>query len=539
MNQNLKQLGKQLIDIWKQLGMNQRVSVVLAAVVVLAGLGALTLFSSRMVFEPLFHGLEPADSAKVVAALEADKIPYRSSAGGTTILVPRDKVDSMRVKLSGTITSGSTVGDEILENPSVMMSDALQRAMLERARNGELARMIMTFDDIESARVRVVEMANTLIRDPNERPTASVMIKTRGNRSLTRETVQSIQSLVANAVPGLKASQVSVSDTQGRLLTEEYDESSPVGRAGNHFAVRQQVEAYLAKQVRRMLDPVLGLGESTVTVAVELDMDTISSTERTIDSATKVPRSETTKEEVTESVTGSGGTAAGIASSLGGQTNATTTAAATPQNLNNSKIITKETVNDFGEIMRRIEQHAGSIKRMSAAVIVNSRYEGVGAARKVVPRSPEEIDKLQQIVRSALGIQADEDGTRKDEITLVEMPFNEAPILEANLQLEKQEKIHFWLGLARKFGYPALALVILFLFVRSLRRTTVEEMPLGVQVGELDENGQLTSNGDWTGNGKPRVVTVEVLNQLVKENPRNVSHAIRSWMTGAAPGKNN
>lgn len=528
MNQNLKQLGQQLVEIWKQLGLNQRVSVVLAAVAVLAGLGTLAFFSSRVSYVPLFHGLDSADAGKVVTALEADKVPYRSSAGGTTILVPGDQVDALRAKLAGSITSGRVVGDEILENPSVMMSDALQQAMLQRARNGEIARMIMTIEDIESATVRVVTLANTLIRDPDERPTASVIVRTRGNRSLSRETVQSVQSLVANAVPGLKPSQVSVSDAQGRLLTEDYDEDSPVGRAGSQFAIRAQVEAYFAKQVRKVLDPVLGPGESTVSVAVELDMDTISSTERTIDSATKVPKSETTREEITESLTGSGAVP-GIAANTAPQTNVTTAASS---NSNNSKTVTKETVNDFGEIMRRIEQQAGSIKRMSAAVIVNSRYDGTGADRKTLPRTQEELDKLRQIVSSALGIQTDATGTRKDEITLVEMPFNETPLLEANLLLQKEEKVHFWLTVARKFGYPAFALLVLFLFVRAVKRTPVEQMPVGVQVGELDEHGNLIDKN------KPRVVTVEVLNQLVKDNPRNVSHAIRSWMAGSAP-KNN
>jgi flagellar M-ring protein FliF len=536
MNQNLKQLGRQLLDIWQQLGLNQRISVVLAGGAVLLGLGALTFFSTRVTYTPLFTGLDPADAAKIATALETDSIAYRTGAGGTSILVPSDKVDALRLKLAGTITTGSIVGDESLERPNVMTSDVIQRAMLERARNGELARTIMTLEDIKHARVRVVEMPNSLLRDPSEQPTASVLIEVKGQRSLPRETVQSIQALVANAVPGLKPGNVSVSDTQGRLLTEEFDVDSPVGRAGSHFAIRQQVEAYFARQVRKMLDPVLGAGETTVAVAVELDMDSISSTERTLDSAGKVPKSLTTREETTTSVTGAGDTAAGMAANAATQTN--TVAGAAQQNSNNSVVKTTETINDFGEIMRRIEQHAGSIRRISAAVVVNARYEGTGPARKLLPRTPEELEKLQQIVRSALGIQSEDGGARKDEITLVEMPFNELPLVELNQQLQQEQKWTFWFELARRGAYPALAAGILFLFLRAFRKTEVENIPVGVPIGELDANGQLAGAGEWNGNGKPRVVTVEVLNQLVKENPRNVTQALRAWM-GGAPGKNN
>jgi flagellar M-ring protein FliF len=242
----------------------------------------------------------------------------------------------------------------------------------------------------------------------------------------------------------------------------------------------------------------------------------------------------TEREEITSSTTGGAGAAPGVAVNSASATNVVTTTA--PQNLSNTTTKTTETVNDFGEITRLIQQQAGSLKRMSASVIVNTRYEGAGAERKAVPRTPEELDKLKGIVRTALGIQDADDATRKDQITLEEIAFNEGPLLEVNQKLEKEQKYNFWLTLAQRMAYPALALFIVFVFFRAFRNTAVENLPIGVPVGELGADGQLT--GAWQGNGKPRVVTVEVLNQLVKENPRNVTHALRAWMNGA-PTKNN
>jgi flagellar biosynthesis/type III secretory pathway M-ring protein FliF/YscJ len=298
--------------------------------------------------------------------------------------------------------------------------------------------------------------------------------------------------------------------------------------------VQQQVEAHYARQVRNMLEPVLGPGAARIAVKVELDMDTITSTERTLDSAGKVPRSLTETEEVTSSTTGGAGSAPGIAANAAAATNGVANAA--PQNLSNTTTKKTETINDFGEITRQIVQQAGSIKRMTASVMINTRYEGAGADRKAVPRTPAELDKLKGIVRTALGIQSEPDGPRKDEITLEEIAFNELPLLEVNQKLEREHQVHFWMSLARRLAYPALAVFILFVLLRAFRNTTVENIPIGVPVGELDANGQLT--GSWNGTGKPRVVTVEVLNQLVKENPRNVTHALRSWLSGA-PAKNN
>lgn len=532
MNQNLKQLGKQLIEIWKQLGLNQRISVVLAGAAVMVGLGALTFFSTRVSYAPLFNSLDPGDSAKVVQELDKQKVPYQLAAGGATVLVPEDKVDRLRLSLATSIGTGDIPGwESVVGQTSTMQSDLIQRANLRHVKDGLLARTIMKIDEVESAQVHVVESSGKLIVGPDEHASASVVVKARGGQSISQETVRSIQALVANSVAGLRRSNVSVSDNHGRLLTEDYDENSPIGRAGNRFAVQQQVEAYYAKQVRSLLDPVLGPGASRVAISVDLDMNSINSTERKVDPATKTPKTITEKNETTSSTSGGAGAAPGIASNSASTNN--TGAAASP-NLSNTTSKTTETQNDFDVTVKEIVQQAGSIRRISASVVVDTRYQGTGTNRVAVPRTPQELDKLKEVVRTALGIQNNaQGGTSADEITLEEIPFNEEPMIEVNQQLEKQQKLNFWLSLAQKFAYPALAVFILFVFLRAFRNTTVEQIPIGVPVGELEADGSLGAS-DWNGNGKPRVVTVDVLNQLVKENPRNVTQAIRSWLGGGA-----
>src|SRR5438552_14096361 len=98
MNLNLAQLGRQLLEIWKHLGLNQRLSVGLAAMAVFLGLGSLIYFSSRVDYAMLYSRLDESDAAKVVAALDDAKIPYKIKGGGT-VFVPADKVDVMRIQL--------------------------------------------------------------------------------------------------------------------------------------------------------------------------------------------------------------------------------------------------------------------------------------------------------------------------------------------------------------------------------------------------------------------------------------------------------
>ena len=111
MNQNLSKLGAQLRDIWKQLGAAQRVSVLSATVVLMVGLGSLAFWSSRGDYGLLYGRLSDGEAAKVIAALDDAKVPYKVGSGGSSILVPTEKVHVMRMQLAGHgIPRGDGVG---------------------------------------------------------------------------------------------------------------------------------------------------------------------------------------------------------------------------------------------------------------------------------------------------------------------------------------------------------------------------------------------------------------------------------------------
>src|SRR5438105_1782108 len=168
MNQNLSKLGAQLREIWKQLGNAQRFSVISATFVLFAGLGALALWSSHGEYGLLYGRLSDSEAAKVIAALDDAKVAYKVGSGGSSILVPSEKVHAMRMQLAGKgIPRGDGVGFEIFDKPNFGISDFVQRANYLRAVQGELSRTIAQVDQIESARVMVVMPENRLSVDIN------------------------------------------------------------------------------------------------------------------------------------------------------------------------------------------------------------------------------------------------------------------------------------------------------------------------------------------------------------------------------------
>jgi flagellar M-ring protein FliF len=520
MNNGLSQIGLQLQNIWKQLGAGQRLTILVTAVAVALGLSALVFWSGRPDYAMLYGKLDDAESAKVIAALTEAGVPHQVSRGGGTISVPSDKVHLMRMQLAAKgIPRGDGVGFEIFDKPNFGISDFVQRANYLRAVQGELSRTIGQVDAIESARVMIVMPENRLLVDNTKKPTASVFVRVRGNALLPPQNVNAIRFLVANAVEGLTANNVSVVDNQGNVLSENNENDSVAGLTSTQLSARQNLEKYLAKKAEDMLNRVLGAGQSVVRVSADINFDSLTRVEEKYDPEGQIPRTTTLTEEKMDSTTANPTAAAGIAANTGTETNAVT---AGPTNSSKTNKKVQNTSYEINRTVSNIMQTPGGVKRISAAVFVAATATGSGTNRVVNQRTPEEMQKIKRVVMGALGIQEGPDASRPDQITIEELPFNEEPALEIAKQLDQQEKKQFWWDLAKTLVYPLLGCVVLFVFWRAFKSTPVDNIPLGVPVGSGPTRGFRPGDSD--------TVTVEVLNQLIRENPHNMTAAIRSWM---------
>ncbi len=529
MNNGLTQTGSQLLNIWKQLGAGQRLTLVVTALAVAIGLAGLAIWSGSPDYGLLYGKLDEAEAAKVVAALDADKIPYKISRGGGAISVPADKVALVRMQLAAKgIPRGEGVGFEIFDKPNFGISDFVQRANYLRAVQGELARTISQVDSIESARVMIVMPENRLLVDNQKKPTASVFVRVRGGSPLSQQNVNAIRFLVANAVEGLVANNVSVVDNMGNVLSENTENDSVAGLSSTQLSARRNLEQYLSKKAEDILNKVLGSGQSVVRVAADINFDSLSRIEEKYDPDGQVVRQQTINDENMDSSTATptSGGAAGLSA------NSTETNAVAVVPVNSSKTRKKVTNNSYeiNKTISNIMQTPGGLKRLSAAVFIAANTTGSGTNRVVASRTPEEMQKIRRIVMGALGIQEGEDAARPDQLTVEEIPFNDQPAIEVAQQMEKQQKHQFWWDVAGKAVYPLIAVVALFLFWRAFKKTSVDDIPLGVPVGELAGTGANGSGNAGGRHGDSSTVSVEVLNQLIRENPQNLTHAIRSWV---------
>jgi flagellar M-ring protein FliF len=289
-----------------------------------------------------------------------------------------------------------------------------------------------------------------------------------------------------------------------------------------------------------MLEKVVGPGQAIVRVSADINYDTLTQTQEKYDPDGQVVRTETKNDEINDSTTTTpASTPAGITSNI--STNGTQ-ASNNPLNNTQNHKTTSTTEYEIGKTTSSTIQSAGGIKRLTASVTVAEQTQGEGADRKPVARTPEQLDELRSLVSSALGI----DPTRGDSISLEELPFNDDFATDVTKELNQQQERDLLVTIGRNAVYPALGIVALLILLRLFKQTPVQEIPIGVPVGRLVAKQNGNGNGNGNGHGRygeeyespPGVVTVEVLNRLIKENPANMTQAIRDWMNKGRTSEN-
>src|SRR5215203_5588287 len=167
---------------------------------------------------PLFTDLSFEDSSVIVKDLERQGIPYELKNDGAIVLVPKDRVPRLRMKLAEAgLPKGGGVGYEIFDKSDALGATSfVQNINHLRALEGELSRTIRALDRVQAARVHLVLPDRPLFSRDAPEPSASIVLRVRGQ--LEAQQVRAIRHLVASAVNGLKATRVSIVDEAGQLL---------------------------------------------------------------------------------------------------------------------------------------------------------------------------------------------------------------------------------------------------------------------------------------------------------------------------------
>lgn len=490
----------------------QKAVTAVAIVALVIGSFFFITWASQPSYSVLFTNLQPADAAAITSKLQAQKVPYQLAQQGQAIMVPSSQVYQLRLNMAQAgLPANGNAGFSLLNNQGLTTSQFTQQIDYQRALEGELAKTIESIQGVNSARVSLVLPPNNVFSlSNNAKARASVMVGLQPGQTLTSQQVQAIVHLVSSSVPNLSASDVTVVNSQGQVLA-----APGVNLTTN--AHNQQMSTYdisLETSIQNMLDKVLGVGHSVVTVHARLNYNKVKTSTQQIQLTPKgtpvtVPVSTS---KITETYSGTGAPG-GI---LGGGVGAVNGAGKYSK-------VSSSTQYAVGKISQTTQNATGTVGRLSVAVVIDSRVKNISLAQ------------IRQLVIAAAGIVP----KRGDTLAVAKIPFSTVATKQAQAalaQAAKQRQAQQLDNLIKTVGLLVLVLGTVLLLLWSARRASnrnedmyedsILELEHEPSLGELPT----TQVSAVPSNQPSRESLNGELSSFIDDQPDEVARLLRTWM---------
>ncbi len=489
--------------VWQKVSPVER-ALLVAIVLIFVSAGALlTYWVRKPDMRMLYQELTPEEAGKIAEKISEKGIAYELRNGGTSIYAPEEKIYQLRLDMAKEgLPVGGQGGYKIFDNEKIGVSPFVQSVNLKRALQEELAKSIQMIDGVVHARVHIVSSEQTLFTAEAGRTTASVVLRLRPGYKLSALNITAITHLVSGSVEGLRSENVTVVDSQGRLLSGESDQTMASG-ASTVQSYRERVEQNLADKVEDMLTTVLGPGRATVKVSAVIDMNSVNTVSETYE-----PKGVASKEEIVS----------------GTETEPSTVSAEgqPPVPGGTKKDETIITEYEIGKTVKQEVVLPGEIKSLSVAAFVDlsppdaNEASSGGTTAKIM-----ELSEVEEIITNALGLKD------TDSLTVVDAKFYRPVELLVDEELSEWPR---YIAIARQasLGIMAIcALLVLRMFRGAKRKAGPGPAAPAASLPEGEGAAGLLTGGG--GASEPLVLRGQIANAMERD-PDRVRQLFTSWI---------
>ncbi|KAA1207386.1 flagellar basal-body MS-ring/collar protein FliF [Vibrio cholerae] len=528
------------LDLLRQVVLVLSISICVALIV--------TLFF--WVREPDMRPLGAYETEELIPVLDyLDQQKQQYKLDGNTILVPVSDYNSLKLSMvRAGLNQNRQAGDEILmQDMGFGVSQRLEQERLKLSRERQLAKAIEEMRQVNKARVLLALPKQSVFVRHNQEASASVFLTVRTGANLKQEEIDAVVDMVASAVPGMKPSRVTVTDQHGRLLSSGSQDPVSAARRKEQELEKQQEEALRGK-IDSVLIPILGLGNYTAQVDIELDFSAVEQTRKVFDPNTPATRSEYTLEDYNN-----GNVVAGVPGALSNQPPAD---ASIPQDVAQMKdgsvmgqgSVHKEATRNYelDTTISHERKQSGVINRQTVAVAVKSRSSVNPDTGEVTytPLSEADLNSIRQVLIGTVGYSEN----RGDLLNVLSMPFAE-PEMEQIVDVPIWEHPNFndWV---RWFASALVIIIVILVLVRPAMKKLInpaadnddqmygpDGMPIGADgetslIGSDIDGGELFEFGsgiDLPNLHKDEDV-LKAVRALVANEPELAAQVVKNWM---------
>ncbi len=494
---------------------------------------AVVLWSQSPVFTQLYSGLDTADAAQVAEALSGAGIEYELDTVSGVVMVAASRLHDARIELAtqGLPQGGGSGMDMLQDQSSFGVSQFMESARYQHALEAELAETISHIGAIRVARVHLATPKRSAFIRDNNSGSASVLLELYRGRELEAEQASAIVHLIAASVSNVSASDVTLIDQNGRLLSSA---GSPMADAqmNSQFKHVARLEESYKRRIENMLTALMGPGRVQAEVVATLDFTSSEETRESFDPARAVIRSEQINEQERR---GSGPAAQGVPGALSNQPpDAGATVPSDTQAADEVEVpvnSTRSSTRNF-EIDRTISRtrpQQGKIERLSVAVLIDdSPLEGSEDGQPALTEA--DIVKYTSLVKEAVGF----DATRGDTVVVMKAAFRTLPAGPEAEEAKIWENPALQNTLKQVLG-AALVLALAFGLIRPMLRGLLANHGTGgdfvASGGVLLGAGSATASGGQLSISAPSFdEKVTAAKNITGHDPARVAQIVSKWV---------
>ncbi len=369
----------------------------------------------------LFSSLPEHEKSRVIDVLRTNGIDVSIDKTTGEVLVPSPEYYEAKMKLAAEgLPSSVPQGYDILEKIPMGTSRSVEFMKMKQTQEIELARSINEISYIIGARVHLAIPEKSVFVRESSPPTASVFVKLADGRALSREQIRSIVHIVSSSVPNMSSDNVTVVDQYGGLLSKPEDDPN-VALTEKQLAHRIKIEALYRERILSLVSPIVGAGNLTAQVNVEMDYTNTQTTEETFDPESISTRSEqNSQDESTDrparGIPGAVANQAPLAADLGVEQ----PTADEPQEF---KQRSSSNVKNY-EVSKKLSTtigQIGKIRKVKTAVLVKNKIIETPEGLSTEALNEEDKEKISSLVKEAVGF----NGDRGDSIVVTSGDFVE------------------------------------------------------------------------------------------------------------------
>ena len=450
---------------------------IIVILMVVAAFGLASMSMKTPSYRPLTMMLPENDKQLAIETLKAGSFDPQVDNNTGQIMVPGDKYQEARMLLAskGLPRTEAQGMDTLKDMPAMTTSQFMEQVRYNNAMEQELAKTISQIAGIRNARVHLAAPKQSVFVRDRVPTKASVIITRAPGKQVSSANVQAIISLVASSVPYLAPENVSVVDNYGTLMNEMLGEA-PLGLTGAQLQQKQQMEDLYRTRLIQLLAPIVGEANVSAQVSLQLDFTQEEITTEDFDQRDKGPK---TRSELYVEDRNSFKDAIGVPGSLSNtppnppQNPASSETSVSDPNKGVSEkgvqVVARSTKNyELDRAVRHTKTAMGNVQKLGVGVLINERPIPAGtkvekpadgsAAPTTIPYTQEELDRLNQLVRGAVGF----NDKRGDVVTVVATRF-EPPVDPDAVPWYKDESLA---SLANS-GVVAVLFITFLLFVVS------------------------------------------------------------------------